>query len=102
MTVKIQDIYLIVLSIFSGGVVAELKESMIFPIRNTKEGIPSPAKQEVAHPMYIRHISPLVAKEYNFEYLTPELKFLLPPVSLVMMLSTCLRSSSRGSYVSAT
>jgi hypothetical protein len=40
---------------------------MSSPIRNTNEGIPSPARPDANHPMYISTLSDGDAKQYNFE-----------------------------------
>ena len=68
--------------------------SIIYPIKNTKEGMHVPAKIATSHPIVTMHLSDLFANWYSLKYGTPSLLVSLTFWSLVCRLLTCLRSTS--------
>ena len=72
----------------SSTLVVGLKESMTLPIKNTNDGMPQPVTIAENHPMYIKSISDLSAKQYSFEYGTIGPSYLFPDISLEIRVST--------------
>jgi len=67
MIVKIRLISEILSTIYYGVVLCGSNEFITSPIKNTKEGIPSPVINAAIHPIYKMAFSFGLAREYNLE-----------------------------------
>lgn len=91
------DMKLMVSSICSLVFLVTSNESITSPIRKTKDGIPHPAIMALIHPITIRVLSDLDARQYNLEYETEGPKLFVPVLSLLIVESTYLINTSTGS-----